>query len=390
MVVSPNLYVLNLGYSSFGKDLPQRLLDDLLVDTGMIGSANYRSGSSMVQFLPEQQERVDLIDECTWLLNAMGSDKEYQAEMVEILSLLFSRASSRFNGIASVAKGNRYGAVYNPHVSLLASTTPTGFKESVTSAMASKGLMPRFLTFFQKEIGEYKGDRDLVKSKVVLARLKQGVAFILKQEKRCLLKPPVNYMAKRNLEGFRDGDMGLQYNPVLIKFEPRVEKRWAEYAGENHRRSAKDPNHFDSPFYGRFAEQAAKLCLLDAVSLSRDVILMDSLEWAIEVVETQWVNIKPMYEFATAVNKLEKNQLQIVEIISQNSGMIRHTALYDKTRGLTRKERQEHIETLKEMGKIVVMPYKDPKNPKQKKPVTFYFTPEAYYKTVKETPELLQ
>ena len=377
--VTPNLYVLNLGYSSFGKDVSQRLLDDLLKDTGMVGSANYRSGSAMVHDLPKQQERVDLIDECSWLLKAMSDEKNsYQSEMVEILSLMFSRAGSRFNGIASVEHGGRKGAVWNPHISMLASTTPTGFKESVNSAMASKGLMPRFLTFFQKEIGDYKGATDIAYAEKVLKDLRESVNSILGVKKRIGLIPPVNFLANNKTKDFRDIDMGFKYEPIEIPFAPKAHAQWIEYERANHYKSAKNPDEFESPFFGRFAELVAKVGLFDSISLGRKTIEQDSLEWAIALVEICWKNIRPMYALATAENKLEKDQLRIMEIVEQNNGVIPKTDLIYKTRWLKRQDRDEHLASLVETSRIKEMSVKDPKNLKQKKPALHYATPRAY------------
>jgi len=354
--VSPNIYVLNLGHSGFGKDVSQRLLDDLLSDTTMVGSANYRSGSAIVQDLPKQQSRIDIIDECSLLLKAMNSDNVYQKEMVEILSLLFSRASSKFNGISSVNHGARHGAVWNPHLSILGSTTPAGFRESVNAAMASKGLMPRFITFYQKEVGRWKEKCDLGEARATRERLVQGVASVLSIDQRThpQFSPKTNYLAGRQGAGHKDLDQGVRYDPIMVPFSAEAEALYLDYEKQIHTRSAKDPEAFESPFYGRFAELAAKVALLDAISLGRNTIEADGFEWSRDLLAVCWKNVKALYEFTSAENKLEQHHLRMVRLISDAGKPVSKAYITRRTQFMTRKLRDEVLANLSESGKIKV------------------------------------
>ena len=368
--VWPNLYVLNLGYSSFGKDVCQRLLDDLFSETQIVGSANYRSGTSMVQDLPIQQERVDIIDECSWLLKAMNQGDNYQSEMVELLSILFSRSSSRFNGIASAASGSRFGACWNPSVNILASTTPMGFRESVNQAMASKGLMPRFIAFFQKEIGHYKGASDISAAEGVKKKLQKWVDSMFAMEKPMHpdFQMQTNYLAKHQTKSSQDLDMGVRYDPRLIPLTKEAHAAWLQYEKKNHYLSAREPDGFESAFYGRFAELAAKVALLDTLGQSKDEINLDSLNWSIELIETCWHNVRPLYELSTAENLLEANHIRLLNIITEAGGIIQQTKLTLKTQWLSSNQRDDIIKTLLESERIQCVVPKDEgkRGPKKK------------------------
>lgn len=362
--VWPNLFVLNLGYSGFGKDTSQRLADDLLCDTKLVGSANYRSGTSMVQTLPNQQERIDLIDECSWLLKAMHQGETFQSEMVEILSLLFSRSSTRFNGIASAKEGERYGAAWQPCVNILASTTPAGFKESVNKAMAAKGLMPRFLTFFQKQIGAYKGAQDISRANSIKAELKVWVDAILALEKPLHpdFEAPRNYLARGNRKDHKDLSMGYRYQPHMIPIDKKAYASWLEYEERNHIKAAQNPDSFESAFFGRFAEIAIKLALLDTVSqLSIDPIILtgdaniiseDAMAWAIEVVEICWHNCQPLYEQATAETWFERDSTRLLNILKEAGGIISARDLTRKTQWLQPEQRARILKGLASMDKV--------------------------------------
>jgi Bifunctional DNA primase/polymerase, N-terminal len=352
--VWPNLFILNLGFSGFGKETPQRYIDEFLIDTNLIGSANYRSGSSIVMSLPKQQERIDLIDECSALLKTMNGREAFQSEIVEILSLLFSKSSSRFGGFSSLSMGEKFGAAYNPCVNILGSTTPAGFRSSVSKDMSAKGLMPRFIAFFQKEVGEYKGRKPRAKTiESYRARIEAFVTWAEGQDKPVhpSFRPEKNIMAKRKNDNDEDVTQGIRYLPELIPFSEDAHNAFLDYEEKYHIQSSKMPDEFESAFLTRFAELAAKIALLDAFSLQRDTIELDSFEWAVGVVETQWHNIKPMYEIAAAENYQESSLLRVLKLI-ESSGHIGKNELSRKTQWLNSRQRKEILDMLIESGQI--------------------------------------
>lgn len=341
--VTPNAFIINLSYSGFGKELAQKLIDEFLADTGLLGSANYRSGTSIVMGLPEQQERLDLIDECSSLLKVMTSDDSFRAEIVEVLSSIYSKASSRFLGFTSVQNGEKYGACYNPSITLLGSTTPMGFRSSVNKQMAAKGLLPRFMCFFQKEVGAYK--ENIINHSEV-GRLKASIFDFISWAMG---------IEKRKSEGVNIEAMGTKYSPIVLPFSESSEKLFIDYEREKFMQSKSDPEGFESAFLCRFAELASKLALIDSFSLRRSEILPDSLEWGINIVETQWHNVKPMYEIASAENAQESFVLRVLKLIESYSLGITKSELTRKTQWLTTMQRNQIISTLLEAGSIKEM-----------------------------------
>jgi len=361
--VTPNVYILNLGYSGFGKDVSQRLLDDLLGDTELIGSSNYRSSSAIIHDLAERQERLDIMDEMSGLLLAMNSHEYYQKEMVEVLSTLYSKAATRYNGISSIQHGARQGACWNPHVSIFGSTTPTGFKESVNASMAAKGLMPRFITLFQKEIGDYREGTDEKTMSEIKARLAQAVAHHLSVNKvfHPSFTPPINPMAKRESKAREDRNLGARYKPIRIPFEPSTQRQWIAYAKQCHQEAAPKPEDYESAFIQRWPELAAKVALLDAISLGRGRIDGDSLEWAIEVVETCWRNSKELFRLTSSKNSLEAAHQEVLQIITSHGTPIGKRDLTRKTQWLNDKTRKEILKALEESDTIKECVLKEPK-----------------------------
>jgi len=355
LTTCPNTYTINLAPSSFGKETAQKIIHDLLIEVApmLLGGASYRSGSSIVMGLPKQQERLDLIDECSSLLRAMGGKEDYKSEIVEVLSSLYSKANSKFLGFSSVASGEKYGACWNPCVSMLGSTTPAGFRSSVNKDMAAKGLLPRFFLFMQSDLGEYKGRQSRRGVEELYSKLKNFMGHFIEHEKTVHIdfKPNVNLLAKTKGPNNEDMGEGVRYNPTVIPFNESAHDFWLNYDEECHNKKGVDPDGFESAFIGRFSEKTAKLALLDTLSLGRSTIELDSVKWAKEVVEVEWHNSMPLYELASAETKYEANVMLVLKYI-QSRGRVKASACKKAFQTMPLREFKEIIDRLKEQGQI--------------------------------------
>lgn len=353
LTTCPNTYIINLGYSSFGKEMAQSILIDLLFDSGILGSGNYKSAVSVIMNLPKQQERLDVIDECSSILSAMGSKDGYASQIVELLSEIFTKGSTRYQGQTSLTNGDRFGACYNPHVSIIGSTTPKGFRSSVNKEVAAKGLLPRMLLFFQHELGSYKGRQDRARIEEIYDQLSAFVENTLSKEK--VIHPDFdatpNIISPKQDKKGTDVTLGYRYKQVVVPFTPEAHEAWLNYEEECHNAKCVDPDGFESAFIGRFSELTAKLALLDAISLGRSKIELDSFQWARDVVETQWHNAKPLYEVAHAESKTESDVLRVLSIIKK-AGIIDRSSLVRKTQWLEKRMFDQAINSLIESVQI--------------------------------------
>lgn len=345
--VWPNTYVINLAHSGFGKETSQRALRRLLFDSGLIGSAAYKSGSSIVMGLPEQQERIDIIDECSALLKSMTSKDDYKAEIVEILSQLFSASSDHYLGMTSVGSGKGFGATWNPCVNILGSTTPQGFRSSVSRDMAAKGLLPRFMLFWQKDVGEFK-ELNARSADTVFQELRKCVRKILS-----IPKPVHHESTQENLLEPNGIDKTVRYDPILIPASNGAEKLFKELSRKYFDEGKRDGESFESAFKNRFTQNTAKLSLLDTVSQGFDEISVDSLEWAHDVIKAQWDESRELYELASAENKNHEDILRCMNIIRKNPYMSK-SAFYLATRWLNKRQRTDIINELVETGFITL------------------------------------
>jgi hypothetical protein len=148
--LAPNLYVLNIAPSGSGKDAPQSQIKKYLTDIGcdhLLGSGDYVSDASLMDSLGTKPCRLDIFDEAGEILRSITKGKsEYASKMAPILCELYTSSNTKYLG-RTTAEGTK-GSCDRPNVSILASTTPTGFSEGVSLAALEKGLLGRFITFF--------------------------------------------------------------------------------------------------------------------------------------------------------------------------------------------------------------------------------------------------
>lgn len=355
LTTCPNLYIINLGHSSTGKEMAQSLVSELLMDTTLIGPGSYKSDVAMIAHLPQYQERIDIIDECSTLLAAMGKSDGHLSSCVELLSELYSKAPTKFNGQSSLKNGVGFGACYNPHITFLGSTTPIGFKSSVNREVAGKGLLPRMLVFFQNDIGEYKGRKNRTAVPAKLKELKRLVdSFVLIEKNRHPdFKPDLAIGLGKGEKPVELTPKGIRYIPTMIPFTAEAEDAWYLYEERCHYAKAKDPDAFHSAFIGRFAEMAAKIALLDSLSLQRKEIALDSLEWAIEVIETQWHNAAWLFEAANAENVHHAGVIKVLNIIKSKGTVSRGDLI--RAAHLKKRDLDDILETLEQSNQITTL-----------------------------------
>lgn len=341
--VWPNVYIMNLAHSGFGKETPQRALDEVLMNTGLLGSATYKSGSSIVMGLPEQPQRLDIIDECAMILKAMAAREDYKADIVDVLSSLYSKSSTYFHGYTSKGDGKNFGACWNPCVNLLGSTTPQGFRGSVNKDMAAKGLLPRFLIFWQKDVGEFKHPNP--EASKLLMELKKRTRLLLSHEQ---VEHPES--KQTNLLDPKASEL-VRYDPELIPMSEGAAQMLVDIQRQYFNEGKEDPENFESAFKNRFAQHVAKVALLDAVGLGLCEIGTDSIQWAHSLVKWQWETVKELYELASAENDNEKDFIKVRKFVL-DSGMVSRSSIFRKF-SFIRKYRLDEILKQLEDGETI-------------------------------------
>jgi len=295
--------------------------------------------------LAEQPHRLDIIDECAMLLKAMTSREDYKSDIVDVLSSLYSKSATYFHGYTSKGDGKNFGACWNPCVNLLGSTTPQGFRGSVNKDMAAKGLMPRFLVFWQKDIGDFKRARDHEKTLKLLEEIKRRVRLILQHE---LAEHPDS--RQKNLLDPKAEEM-VRYDPEFVPMTEKAEKMIGDIQERYFNEGKENPEGFESAFKNRFAQHIAKLALLDAVGLGLSDVDTDSVQWAHDMVKWQWESAKELYELASAENEHEKLNIKMLSFIKSKSHVLK-SDLTLKFRMMPGYQRKDIVNSLLESGAI--------------------------------------
>lgn len=334
--IRPNIYVLNIAPSGAGKETPQRLVSELLSESGLLGAASYKSGTSIIQTLPKQQERLNVIDEAAAFLKSIASGEGFQQEINDVLSGLYTKASTKFDGFAFADKGETVGACWNPSVSILASTTVFGFAKAANRSMAEKGLLPRFQCFKQDDGGNWKRatPESLKEADKLKSRLREFVKIILSEEKIIA-------------DGFKEQVIseGIKYTPRLIKAEHDAVDLFFEYKKKFFAAKGRVNESFEAPFQNRFAENAAKNALLYSISIGAPTISLEAMQWGIDVIDAQWANARALYEETSAENQLEAESVATLNKI-KNAGEISKRDLKRSMKGIGPKRKDEIINEL--------------------------------------------
>ena len=148
--LAPNLYVANISPSGTGKSFPQEEVRKALMRCGamrLIGAGDYASYASLMDRLPHNPVRLDILDEVGGILKVVTKGgQDYSAKMDDVLAELYTVSNSYYAGraLAESVKGQ----CMRPNVNILGSTTPKGFEEGVSQTAIDKGLIGRFV-FFQ-------------------------------------------------------------------------------------------------------------------------------------------------------------------------------------------------------------------------------------------------
>jgi hypothetical protein len=341
--MSPNLYLLNIAPSGAGKDAPQKKLMEFLIDINcerLLGSGDYVSDASLTDGLATQPVRIDIMDEAGGILRSMNSGKsDYNGKMADILAELYTSSTSKYLG-RSTAEG-RKGSCHRPNVNILASTTPTGFSEGISTTAIEKGLLGRFLIFQGDPNNEAK-----------------RVSKFTKLDAKTLtnLRWLAAYEAKDNAEHTINGiDQRVYDVQATTKANERLDEIFIEF--DNLRRNS-DPTNPLLPIIARLYQQVAKICLIHAASrcLGREPLVNhEDVQFAYDTISYYYENIGDIVKKYIFNSKEEKNITRCLNIIHDSgSNGISKRKFTTLTRFLKPYERDNIIKDLIEGGELIV------------------------------------
>lgn len=359
--MSPNLYVLNIAPSGAGKDAPQQMIKNILMDIqadSLLGAGDYVSDASLMNSLEHQPVRLDIMDEAGGILRTVNSSKsEYAGKMADVLAELYTTSNGKYLGRAT-AEGKK-GGCYRPNVNILASTTPTGFSEGVSIKAIEKGLMGRFLTF----IGNPQQKAERLRT----------FPTISPHTRECLrwwfAFNPQDYDVTSNEIA------GIPQNYVELKATPGAENRLDEiFQYFDDLRISSKASAPELPIIARLYQQMVKLVILHAASRSSmrlpEIDVVD-VEFGHKTILYYFENIKEIISRYIFNNQQEREAGKVLNII-RDLKEVTKTELYQQTRSLTKRQREAIIEDLIESDQII----RDVKNIKDKNQTIYVYCGE--------------
>lgn len=340
--VASNLYMLNIATSGAGKDLPMQAVKNLLTEinaTNVLGAGDYVSDASLMDELPSNPVRLDIVDEASGLLNsATNSSAAYATKMADILCELFTCSTNRFLG--RMTADGRKGMCDRPCVSLLCSTTPTGFKDSVNQRAIEKGLLGRFLIFF----GNSKQKAQRVPNPVPMPQeLKEHLLFW------------------KNFQVLSDSDIKIGeinqrvYNIGASKAASKLLDQYFEEVDNDRISQPEDSAYL--PIVSRLYQQMLKIALISACSRIKtgkpEVDTVD-VEFAIKVMRYYREIMEDIVDQHIFVNDTEARYKKVYSLISRR-GKMTQDEFNDKTRWLKPKERESILRDMITSRQVLVV-----------------------------------
>lgn len=338
----PNLYILGLATSGFGKGATVDLLKNVLSGTNLIGADMYRSSQAFVQELPQQQQRLDVIDEAAPFFESMKSSVNYTSDLVDVVNRIFSLGPTRFDGISSVKHGKRAGASFNPCVSIYATVHQQGFLKSVQGYLGSSGLLPRFMIFEQDKIIKNKNmltdvDRNNATKllKDFVRRIGSMYPYIKDDSFLFDAENPSRPMLPRELT------MSQKARAELLKYdEHTTDKLIKNQASET------------APYIARLYELVTKVTMISTVAMERDFVEIEDVEFAISLVETLYHNSQLIRHSVTNSGRISGPWSRIENILRKH-GRVVYWELQRKTE-IPKRELDPLLDTMTDAGVIVM------------------------------------
>ena len=339
--LAPNVYLLNISPSGSGKDAPQQMIKKYIVDIGqdhLLGSGDYVSDASLMDSLGVKPARLDIFDEAGGILKTMtkgGSD--YNKKMADILCELYTTSNSKFLG-RTTAEGTK-GSCDRPNVSILASTTPTGFSEGVTRSALEKGLLGRFITFFGR------GDTRAERLKEFPSLDKDTVTFLRELAE---FNPEVNYEVSV---------AGIEQLVKEIKATDRANKMLDDIFIEfDEMRRESDQDDPMLPIISRLYQQMAKMAMIHSCGRLGENAIIDTMDvkFGYDLIMYYFENMKVGVAKLVHANYNERMYSEVLDFIPVlGTEGITSQSLSSKLRYMDKRKRKEIIEELLETGEIV-------------------------------------
>lgn len=353
--VFTNMYVLNIGSTSSGKDAGIKLLTSLFSPAGLgcnkyynlLGLSNYSSDVSMITTLPEQRTRIDYFEEFGEVFKGLAMKGDRKSSVGDCLKKLFS-VREYIKGHYTVTKGWQGECVY-PSVNLFATIQPMTFLTHATPELLHDGLLGRFIPFMEIEGAKYLGNQ---RSGGISQQVLRSIA------EECLRIYPENPLEERDLLG------NLIEKKYLCDFrrqELTLPEALDSYIGEVDRAHSEEMDRLkreglmaDAAAYGKVIENAEKIMKILCIGYGERTIARQHFDEALQIVTACYEKSRALITGASKAREVRDADKLLAYVQKQPLGQVKKRDAMRHCH-LTAKEMKGAIEELMSRSQIEIV-----------------------------------
>ncbi|MBF0341801.1 MAG: PriCT-2 domain-containing protein [Magnetococcales bacterium] len=345
-----NLYIVGIAESGSGKNHSREVINQVFHDAGLfgfLGGNRIASGSGLLAAMHRHPPILFQQDEFGMFLQAAADRKRsprYLTEILDLMTEIHSAAGTIFLGpeYGGIKDAKDRKDIVQPCLCVYGTTTPVLFWSALKSANVADGSLARFLILKTRDDYPERNRRNL--SSDTPPSLIESLTHLSKSGGK----------GKGNLAGITtDGSTTL--NPSVVSMSPEATSLFDALGETITTQLRRSRGSIYSPILARVWEHAAKVAMIRAVAAnpSVPVIRRQDAQWAIALVRYSVNTMIQDVEHHVADNLIEQNHKRVMEII-RAAGIqgIAKTDLGNKSRFLTRRERNEILAELEDDGII--------------------------------------
>jgi hypothetical protein len=345
--VRTNLYALNVGPPGCGKDAARSIIKRCFSEIGASGLlkieelASEAAINTAIGNDPASGSQLMLLDEIGRFLQTTNSSKNnHLFNIVSVLLKLYSNANIKYFG-KSYADAEKQIQVDQPNVCILGTTTPDTLYQGLTTNSINDGLLSRMVIFETETPNPRK------------KRLREISKSIVKTPQSLLDQMSKMYYKPRNVSP--KGNLDAEVDPQIVLINDRAEQMFEDFEDhifdvQNKLLEQEKPH----AVYSRTTQIAQQISLIVAggVNIDEPVITENEAQYGIELANYLSNHVMHIAENFIADNEREHALKKILTMIRQN-GKITLTKITRATQKLSRLERKDILETLKQSGQVV-------------------------------------
>ena len=336
-----NIYAVGIADSGGGKDHARRCVKRVLYAAGLdryLGGEDLASSAGLLTSLQRHPARLFQVDEFGQFLKLVLAPRAaaHKAAIWAELTKLYTSAAEPYIGAEYAdQKARPRVTIEQPCACLWGVTVPGPFWSALEGGALADGSIARFLVFLTDE------------------------DYPERVETPAGMEPPAGLVAAvqaiaRGVPGHSHGgnlaeamEASAPIHAYTVPLSPDAEAAMAAVRREATELLRAHRGTYATALFGRYAENAAKLAMIAAVSRdpARPMTEARDVTWAARLVEHCIGTLLQEAERRVADNDTEANHKRVLEII-RSAGTITRNALVRKTQFLSKREREEIFEAL--------------------------------------------